>query len=56
MGTPTEVPGTEGVLLTFDDFVKGIEAFGGRIQPLMKSRVGADTPVPSQVEPQALAA
>jgi pyrimidine oxygenase len=32
------VPGAEGVLLTFDDFVKGIEAFGERIQPLMKSR------------------
>jgi pyrimidine oxygenase len=26
------------VLLTFDDFVKGIEDFGARIQPLMKSR------------------
>jgi len=32
------VPGTEGVLLTFDDFITGIEAFGERIQPLMKSR------------------
>src|SRR6201996_5168724 len=32
------VPGAEGVLLTFDDFVKGIEAFGTRIQPLMTSR------------------
>lgn len=32
------VPGAEGVLLTFDDFVKGIEAFGTRIQPLMISR------------------
>jgi pyrimidine oxygenase len=44
-----EVPGTEGVLLTFDDFVPGVEAFGQRIQPLMKSRKGAATPVPSQV-------
>jgi pyrimidine oxygenase len=44
-----EVPGTEGVLLTFDDFVPGVKNFGERIQPLMKSRVGADTPVPSQV-------
>ena len=37
------VPGTAGVLLTFDDFVLGVEAFGTRIQPLMKSRahVGA---------------
>ena len=32
------VPGTEGVLLTFDDFVKGVETFGERIQPLMVSR------------------
>ena len=32
------VPGTGGVLLTFDDFVEGVEAFGTRIQPLMKSR------------------
>lgn len=35
------VPNTGGVLLTFDDFVEGIEAFGTRIQPLMKSRAGA---------------
>jgi pyrimidine oxygenase len=33
-----EVPNTGGVLLTFDDFLEGIEAFGTRIQPLMKSR------------------
>ncbi len=33
-----DVPGTEGVLLTFDDFVQGIENFGQFIQPLMKSR------------------
>jgi pyrimidine oxygenase len=32
------VPGTGGVLLTFDDFVKGVEDFGAKIQPLMKSR------------------
>ena len=32
------VPGTEGVLLTFDDFLAGIETFGERIQPLMRSR------------------
>ena len=51
-----EVPGTEGVLLTFDHFVEGIEAFGQRIQPLMKSRVGVDTPVASRVQPEALAA
>ena len=32
------VPNTGGVLLTFDDFVEGVEAFGTRIQPLMKCR------------------
>ena len=32
------VQGCEGVLLTFDDFIKGTEDFGVRIQPLMKSR------------------
>ena len=38
-----EVPGTAGVLLTFDDFLEGVENFGTRIQPKMKSRahVGA---------------
>lgn len=33
-----DVPNTGGVLLTFDDFVAGVEAFGTRIQPLMVSR------------------
>jgi pyrimidine oxygenase len=32
------VPNTGGVLLTFDDFIEGVENFGTRIQPLMKSR------------------
>ena len=32
------VPGTGGVLLTFDDFVTGMDDFGVRIQPLMESR------------------
>ena len=32
------VPGVQGVMLTFDDFVQGIEDFGTRIQPLMRSR------------------
>ncbi|KKW67870.1 pyrimidine monooxygenase [Lampropedia cohaerens] len=44
-----EVPGTEGVMLTFDDFVAGVRNFGERIQPLMRARIDADTPVPSQV-------
>jgi pyrimidine oxygenase len=37
------VPGAEGVLLTFDDFVKGVEDFGARIQPLMTSRQNVQT-------------
>jgi pyrimidine oxygenase len=32
------VPGTQGVMLTFDDFVQGVENFGQKIQPLMHSR------------------
>jgi pyrimidine oxygenase len=32
------VPGTKGIMLTFDDFVVGMEQFGRRIQPLMASR------------------
>ncbi|CAN1555613.1 COG2141 Coenzyme F420-dependent N5,N10-methylene tetrahydromethanopterin reductase and related flavin-dependent oxidoreductases [Caulobacteraceae bacterium] len=34
------VPDTAGVLLTFDDFVQGVEDFGTMIQPLMKCRAG----------------
>ena len=33
-----EIPGLAGVMLTFDDFIIGMEQFGQRIQPLMKSR------------------
>jgi pyrimidine oxygenase len=32
------VPGTKGIMLTFDDFVIGMEQYGQRIQPLMASR------------------
>ena len=32
------VPGCGGVLLTFDDFLIGMDDFGTKIQPLMKSR------------------
>jgi pyrimidine oxygenase len=32
------VPNTGGVLLVFDDFIKGTEDYGTRIQPLMKCR------------------
>jgi pyrimidine oxygenase len=45
-----EVPGAEGVLLTFDDFVKGVEAFGTRIQPLMNSRRDVVATIPSLEE------
>jgi pyrimidine oxygenase len=33
-----EIPGLSGIMLTFDDFVIGMEQFGQYIQPLMKSR------------------
>jgi pyrimidine oxygenase len=33
-----EVPGVTGAMLTFDDFVEGMENFGRRIQPLMRCR------------------
>jgi pyrimidine oxygenase len=32
------LPGTKGLMLTFDDFLTGMEQFGQRIQPLMSSR------------------
>lgn len=32
------IPGLAGVMLTFDDFLIGMEQFGTRIMPLMKSR------------------
>ncbi|HEY0648652.1 pyrimidine utilization protein A [Phenylobacterium sp.] len=38
------VPGTAGVLLTFDDFVRGVEDFGAKIQPKMKSRAHVHAP------------
>jgi pyrimidine oxygenase len=34
------VPGGKGVMLTFDDFVTGMDIFGTKVQPLMKTRVG----------------
>ncbi len=33
-----EIDGLQGVMLTFDDYLIGIEQFGTRIQPLMRSR------------------
>jgi pyrimidine oxygenase len=32
------IPGVKGIMLTFDDFVRGVEQFGERIQPLMRCR------------------
>jgi len=34
----SEVPGTKGIMLVFDDFLAGLENFGTHIQPLMRSR------------------
>ncbi|KKY25894.1 putative luciferase-like monooxygenase [Phaeomoniella chlamydospora] len=34
----SEVKGTKGIMLTFDDFLEGLDKFGKKIQPLMKSR------------------
>jgi len=38
MDEVAEVEGAAGVLLTFDDFLQGLDDFGRRIQPLMKTR------------------
>ena len=35
------VPGVKGIMMTFDDFVIGMDQFGQRIQPLMQSRAEA---------------
>lgn len=32
------VPGTKGIMLTFDDFEQGLVDFGEKIQPLMDCR------------------
>jgi pyrimidine oxygenase len=34
----SEIPGTKGIMLTFDDFLVGLDQFGKRIQPLMNCR------------------
>ncbi|KAH9889751.1 putative pyrimidine monooxygenase ruta [Xylariomycetidae sp. FL2044] len=34
----SEVEGLKGVMLTFDEFLEGVDNFGKHIQPLMKSR------------------
>lgn len=37
-----EMPGTKGIMLTFDDFLVGMDKFGEKIQPLMKCRTKAN--------------
>ena len=37
------VPGTKGLMLTFDDFVVGMDQFGQHIQPLMQCRQNIKT-------------
>ncbi|MDQ0393346.1 pyrimidine utilization protein A [Labrys monachus] len=32
------IPGAKGIMLTFDDFLTGLDKFGERVQPLMASR------------------
>ncbi|MBF7685714.1 pyrimidine utilization protein A [Acinetobacter sp. B10A] len=46
----SHIKGTAGILLTFDDFIQGVNDFGEKIQPLMKSRIHIDSPVLSQVK------
>ncbi|MBS7039659.1 MAG: LLM class flavin-dependent oxidoreductase, partial [Bacteroidales bacterium] len=45
----SEIKGTEGILLTFDDFLQGVEDFGQRIQPLMKCRESVVTEICNKV-------
>ncbi len=40
-----EVQGVKGIMLIFDDFIEGLEAFGEKIQPLMKCRQDRLSPV-----------
>ena len=34
------LPGVKGIMLTFDDFRRGIDVFGQQVQPLMRCRAG----------------
>lgn len=38
------MPGVKGLMLTFDDFLTGLDRFGERVQPLMRSRAGVMAP------------
>jgi pyrimidine oxygenase len=35
------LPGVKGIMLTFDDFLTGLDKFGEKVQPLMMSRAAA---------------
>jgi pyrimidine oxygenase len=35
------IPGTKGIMLTFDDFLVGIDEFAEKVQPLMTCRQDA---------------
>lgn len=37
----SEVPGTKGIMLIFDDYIAGMDAFADRVQPLMECRKDA---------------
>jgi pyrimidine oxygenase len=43
-----EMPGVKGIMLTFDDFLAGMDAYGTRIQPLMRCRRHIDTGAPAE--------
>ncbi|MFZ5779647.1 MAG: pyrimidine utilization protein A [Pseudomonadota bacterium] len=40
LDTLADIPGVRGIMLVFDDYLAGIETFGQRVQPLMRSRAG----------------
>lgn len=37
-----DVPGTKGIMLSFDDYDTGLDVFGQKIQPLMRCREGVE--------------
>ena len=43
-----EMPGGKGIMLTFDDFLAGMDDYGTRIQPLMRCR----KPMPTAKNPE----
>ncbi len=43
------VEGTKGIMLVFDDFLQGMDDFGTKIQPLMRTREGVVSSAPSAV-------